>query len=47
MASITFTPGNEHFDPKNHLEEDLKAFLEAFSLLETGMLAPEILKKIA
>jgi hypothetical protein len=47
MASITFTPGTEHVDPKNHLEDELKSFLEAFSLLEAGMLAPEILKKIA
>ncbi len=47
MASITFTPGTEHVDPKNHLEDELKSFLEAFTLLEAGMLSPEILKKIA
>jgi hypothetical protein len=47
MASITFTPGNEHVDPKNHLEDELKAFLEAFTLLEGGMLPRDILKKIA
>jgi hypothetical protein len=47
MASITFTPGNEHVDPKNHLEDELKTFLEAFTLLEAGMLSTQILKKIA
>lgn len=47
MASITFTPGNEHVNPKNHLEDELKAFLEAFTLLEAGMLPTDILKKIA
>ena len=47
MASVTFTPDNEHFDPKNHLEDELKAFLEAFSLLEHGIIPADILKKIA
>ena len=47
MASITFTPGTEHVDPKNHLEDELKTFLEAFTLLEAGILSTDILKKIA
>ena len=47
MAIVLATPGQERFDPKNHLEEDMKAFLEAFALLETGMLPADLLKKIA
>jgi hypothetical protein len=47
MGSFTLTPGTEHVDPKNHLEQELQAFLEAFSLLESGALSTEILKKIA
>ena len=47
MGSFTLTPGNEHADPKDHLERELQAFLEAFSLLETGALSADILKKIA
>jgi len=47
MAVVLATPGQEHFDPKKHLEEDMKAFLEAFALLETGMLPADLLKKIA
>jgi hypothetical protein len=48
MALVSVaTPGEERFDPKHHLEDELKAFLEAFSLLETGMLPAEILKRIA
>lgn len=47
MATILATPGEERFDPKNHLHDELQAFLEAFALLETGVLPAEILKKIA
>ncbi len=47
MAAILATPGEERFDPKNHVQDELKAFLEAFALLETGMLPAELLKKIA
>ena len=47
MAVLIATPGEERFDHKNHVEDELKAFLEAFTLLETGMLPAEILKKIA
>jgi hypothetical protein len=47
MALISATPGDERFDPKNHLADELQVFLEAFQLLEAGVLSPEILKKIA
>ena len=47
MAALVATPGEERFDNHNHIEDELAAFLEAFSLLETGMLPVEILKKIA
>ena len=47
MALLIATPGTERMDPKHHVEEELKAFLEAFSLLEAGVLPAEILKKIA
>lgn len=47
MAALVMTPGEEHFDHKNHVEDELKTFLEAFTLLETGLLPAEILKKIA
>jgi len=47
MASYMLTPGDQHVDPKHHLEEELKAFLEAFSLLEAGIISPDVLKKIA
>jgi hypothetical protein len=47
MGSFTLTPGSEHADPKDHLEHELQAFLEAFSLLEMGVLSSDILKKIA
>jgi hypothetical protein len=47
MAGTIATPGEERFDPKNHLADELQAFLEAFQLLETGVLSTEILKKIA
>ncbi|HZZ00715.1 MAG TPA: hypothetical protein VFE36_14195 [Candidatus Baltobacteraceae bacterium] len=47
MAALIFTPGEERFDSKHHVEDELKAFLEAFALLETGMFPAELLKKIA
>jgi hypothetical protein len=47
MAAVLATPTEERFAPKNHVEDELKAFLEAFALLETGLLPAEILKKIA
>lgn len=45
--NILATPGEVHVDPKNHLQEELQSFLEAFALLEHGVLPLEILKKIA
>lgn len=47
MAVLLATPTQERSNPVNHMEDELKAFLEAFSLLEAGMLPAEILKKIA
>ena len=48
MALLIATPGEERIGHKQlHVEDELKAFLEAFALLETGMLPAEILKKIA
>ena len=48
MALVSIaTPGQERIDSKNHLEDDMKAFLEAFALLEGGLLPAELLKKIA
>jgi len=47
MAMLIMTPGEEHAEPKNHLQDELKTFLEAFALLEAGVLPAEILKKIA
>ena len=48
MALLIATPGEERIGNKHlGVEDELKAFLEAFALLETGMLPAEILKKIA
>lgn len=47
MAVVLAVPGEERSNHKLHVEDELKAFLEAFALLETGMLPAEILKKIA
>jgi hypothetical protein len=48
MALLVATPGEERIGHKQlHIEDELKAFLEAFALLETGVLPAEILKKIA
>jgi hypothetical protein len=47
MALVSVaTPGKDRLEP-HHLEEEVKTFLEAFSLLETGMMPAEILKRIA
>jgi len=46
MAINIATPGEERFG-HNHIEDELKAFLEAFALLEAHVLPAEILKKIA
>ena len=48
MAMLIATPGEERIGHKHlNVEDELKSFLEAFALLETGVLPAEILKKIA